>query len=222
MIARSLPRRLHIDASGMAMVEFALCLPFVVGVAMTAAELTNFTTVKMRMSQLALQVADNASRIGTGTVTSTTTISEAQINDMLTGAGYQGGKLNVYPNGRVIVSSLETDPANSGKYRIRWQRCRGSKVATSGYGAQGSNNLTGITMNGQLITAPSDTAVMVVEISYNYQPLISSTFAPATTLKETAAMVVRDNRDMTGPTGGVGIYNNENVTASICSTYGNT
>lgn len=222
MIASHFLRRLRTDQGGMAMVEFALCLPFVVTVAMTGAELTNFTTVKMRMSQLALQVADNASRIGTGTVSTTTTISEAQINDMLTGAGYQSGKLNVYPNGRIIISSLETDPANSGKYRIRWQRCRGSKVATSSYGVQGANNLTGITLNGQLITAPSGTAVMIVEISYNYQPLISSTFAPRSTLTETAAMVVRDNRDMTGPTGGVGIYNNENVTASVCSTYSNS
>jgi Flp pilus assembly protein TadG len=222
MIPRSFLRRLRADRSGMAMVEFALCLPFVVGVAMTGAELTNFTTVKMRMSQLALQVADNASRIGTGTVTTTTTISEAQINDMLTGAGYQSGKLNVYSNGRIIVSSLETDPANTGKYRIRWQRCRGSKVVTSSYGVQGANNLTGITLNGQLITAPTSTAVMIVEISYNYQPIISSAFIPRSTLTETAAMVVRDNRDMTGPTGGVGIYNNENVTASACSIYSNS
>jgi len=169
-----------------------------------------------------LQVADNASRIGTGTVTTTTTISEAQINDMLTGAGYQSGKLNVYSNGRIIVSSLETDPANTGKYRIRWQRCRGSKVVTSSYGVQGANNLTGITLNGQLITAPTSTAVMIVEISYNYQPIISSAFIPRSTLTETAAMVVRDNRDMTGPTGGVGIYNNENVTASACSIYSNS
>lgn len=222
MTVHSFLDRLRGDRSGMAMVEFALCLPFIVGVAMTAAELTNFTTVKMRMSQLALQVADNASRIGTGTVSSTTTISEAQINDMLTGAGYQSGRLNVFPNGRIIISSLEPDPANSGKYRIRWQRCRGSKTATSSYGTQGTVNMTGITMNGQLVTTPSGTAVMIVEISYNYQPLISSTFSPTTTLNETAAMVVRDNRDMTGPTGGVGIYNNENVTASVCSIYSNT
>lgn len=222
MMIRTLFRRLRSDQGGMAMVEFALCLPFVVTAAMTGAELTNYTTVKMRMSQLALQVADNASRIGTGTVSSTVTISEAQINDLLTGAGYQSGRLNAYPNGRIILSSLEPDPANTGKYRIRWQRCRGTKVATSSYGVQGTTNLTGVTLNGQLITPPSDSAVMVVEISYNYQPIISSAFSPNSALTETAAMVVRDNRDMVGPTGGVGIYNNENVTASVCTTYSNT
>ncbi len=214
-------RRLRGDTSGMALVEFALCLPFVTTVAMTGAELTNFTNTKMRMSQLALQVADNASRIGTGTVNATTTISEAQINDLLTGAGYQSGKLNVFPNGRVIVSSLETDPNNTGKYRIRWQRCRGSRVFTSSYAAQGATNLTGITLNGQLVKSPSDTAVMIVEIAYTYQPLISAAFVPRTSLNETAAMTVRDNRDMTGPTGGVGIYNNEAVTASTCGIYNN-
>lgn len=211
--------RLTACTSGVAMVEFACCLPFLVAFCMGGVELTNFTTTKMRISQLALQVADNASRIGTGTVLSTKQISEAQINDLLTGAGFQAGKLNLYSNGRVIVSSLEpvANPNTTNRFRIRWQRCRGSKTWTSSYGNQGTTNLTGATMNGQVVTAPDASAVMVVEVAYNYQPLIATTFMPHSQITETAAMTVRDNRDMAGPTGGVGIYNTENVTASTCS-----
>lgn len=196
------------------MVEFALALPFMLTVMMTGAELTNFTTTKMRISQLALQVADNASRIGSGTVLATKTISEAQINDLLTGAGMQSGRLDVFSHGRIILSSLEPDPDNSGRYRIRWQRCRGSKSWTSHYGNAGDTNLAGITVNGQLVTAPSNGAVMFVEIAYDYQPLISRAFMPWQQVTETAAMAVRDQRDYTGGTNG--IYNVEAVTASTC------
>lgn len=223
-LSRRIGRRaaaLRRDRSGIAMVEFALALPFFLGVTMTGAELTNFTTTKMRISQLALHVADNASRIGSGTVLSTKQISEAQINDLLTGAGYQGGKLDLFANGRVILSSLEpmANPNSTDRYKIRWQRCRGAKTWPSSYGVQGATDLTGITPAGQAqpIKAPDDGAVMFVEIAYNYQPLISSVFVPHQQIVEIAAMTVRDNRDMAGPAGGVGIYNSENVAVSNCS-----
>ncbi|MBK5263855.1 MAG: pilus assembly protein [Alphaproteobacteria bacterium] len=210
---------LRVDCSGMALVEFALCLPFVITFAMTGTELTNFTTTKMRMSQIALHVADNASRIGTGTLLSSKQISEAQINDLLIGAGLQASQLNLYANGRVIVSSLEpvANPNTTSRFKIRWQRCSGSKVWPSSYGVQGDTDLSGITANGQQITAPDDGAVMFVEVAYSYQPLISSAFVPRTQIVEIAAMTVRDARDMAGPSGGVGIYNTESVTASTCT-----
>lgn len=58
---------------------------------------------------------------------------------------------------------------------------------------------------------------MFVEVAYTYQPLVSSAFVPRTEIVEIGAMTVRDARDMTGPSGGVGIYNAENVTASTCT-----
>ncbi|MGE4323245.1 MAG: TadE/TadG family type IV pilus assembly protein [Sphingobium sp.] len=213
-VVRTLRRILRHDG-GVAMVEFALCLPFVVGLTMAGAELANYTTTKMRVSQLALMVADNASRIGAGSTLNAKTISEAQINDLLAGAGLQGGRLNLFQHGRVIVSSLQPT-TNPSQYAIKWQRCRGVKAATSTYGDVGEQT-SGITANGQLITAPSDGAVMFVEINYSYQPLVSSAFVPHSEIREIAAMTVRDNRDYTGGTDG--IYNAEGVTASDCSTY---
>lgn len=198
------------------MVEFALCLPFVVTVAMTGAELTNYTTTKMRMSQIALHVADNASRIGTGTVLSNKTISEAQINDLLTGAELESGKLDVNMRGRIILSSLEpmANPNTTDRYKIRWQRCSGGKTWTSHYGTAGQTNLTGITVNGQLLKAPANGAVMFVELAYDYRPLVSAAFVPKTLITEVAAMTVRDQRDYTGGTNG--IYNTEGVTPATC------
>lgn len=199
--------------SGAVMIEFALGLPIMVTIGLTGAELTNFVTTKMRISQQALQIADNASRIGTGTILSTKQISEAQINDLLTGAGLQAGNLDLFEHGRVIVSSLQADTLNTGKYTIKWQRCRGVKSTTSGYGLQGANNLTGITANGQLITAPANGAVIFVQISYSYQPLLGLTYAKSTEINEIAAMTVRDSRDLTT------IYNTEAVTASTCNLF---
>lgn len=210
---RRLLRALRRDRRGVAIIEFAYSLPFLVALGMGGSELANFVTTKMRVSQLSLHAADNGSRIGTGTVLSIKQITEAQILDLLTGAGLQARELDLYKNGRVIVSSLQADPNHSGKYMIKWQRCRGLKNKTTEYHAQGTDNLTGITAKGQLITPPANGAVIFVEIYYSYKPLISAKFAPFTEMKDIAAMTVRDNRDLTQ------IYNPEGVTAASCSVF---
>jgi hypothetical protein len=217
MTLASLVARLRRSESGVAMVEFAYSLPIVVPLFLGGAELTNYAVTRMRVSQIALHVADNASRIGTESLLSDPQISEAQINDLFTGANLQAGSLDIESKGRIILSSVEPDEDHSGKYKIHWQRCFGGLDEDSSYGDQGDDNLAGVGPTGQQVTAPSDGATMFVEVVYDYQPLITSTFVPATEIHETAAMTVRNDRDYTGNSG-TGVYNNEAVIASSCSS----
>jgi len=69
---------------------------------------------------------------------------------------------------------------------------------------------------GRAVTAPDGSAVMYVEIAYDYQPLFSARFAPNLVIHDVGAMVVRNDRDFNG-NGGTGVYNNEGMTASTCS-----
>lgn len=213
--------RLRDDRSGLALLEFAFSLPIVLTMSLTGAELTNYITTRMRVSQVALQLADNAARIGSGTVLQTKKITETDINDLLTGAGLQAGELNLYGRGRVIVSDLEADPSNSGKYKIMWQRCSGTRTAwTSSYGKVGDtsgsdrgNNLTGMGPTGRQITSPPGGATMFVEVRYEYRPIVNTSLTRQWTgaeLKEFASMMVRDNRDLSQ------IYNTANAPVARC------
>ena len=188
------------DQSGLALLEFAFALPIFLGMSLTGAELVNYITTRMRVSQVALQLADNAARIGSGAPIASKTISEADINDLLTGAALQTAELDLYTHGRVIISSLEPDPAvgHEGKFMIRWQRCRGSVVHPSTYGVAGDNNLTGIGPGNKAVPPPNGVA-MFAEVFYQYQPIFSASLAP-TTIKETASMMVRDRRDTSDDT----------------------
>ncbi|WP_431582382.1 TadE/TadG family type IV pilus assembly protein [Sphingomonas sp.] len=216
--------RLRNDRSGLALLEFAFGLPIFLVMTLTGAEMINYITVKMRVGQLALHLADNAARMGNGSLQSAKTVSENDINDLLTGAGLQAGELNLFERGRVIVSSLEVDPANAGKYRIRWQRCRGAKVAhTSGYGVAGNNNLDGMGPNGRKVQAQDNNAVMFVEVYYEYFPLIGrGSLAPTADFTEIASMSVRDRRDTSDDSNATpslhpnGVYKVDGVTASTC------
>jgi len=206
--------RLHSDASGIALVEFAYSLPLMVGLMLGGVELSHYVTTKMRVSQLALHVADHSARIGSGTLLSSKRISETQINDVLTGAGLQARELDLYTNGRVVMSSIELDTANSTnnnkKYKVAWQRCRGSATYQPQYAQAGQANRPGFGPNSTIKAPMDDGATIFVEIYYEYQPIIWSVFNDKTFV-EIAAMPVRDRRDLSQ------IYNIEGASVSTCA-----
>lgn len=221
----SFARRFAADTRGVQLLELAFALPIFLTLSLTGAELTNYVIVRERVSQLALQLADNAARIGSGSQLQAKKIDEADINDLLVGAGLQAGQLNLYSRGRVMISSLEpmTSPNITGLYRIAWQRCRGSKVYDSPYDNALLNINGGMGPAGRKVIAPDYGVTMFVEVAYDYQPLIKTSLAPSTEIKEFASMMVRDRRDtsddsLLGPlsTHPKGVYKVAGVTSSTC------
>jgi hypothetical protein len=182
------------------MVEFALGTPLLLTAGLWGVETANFAVTNMKVSQLAIHIADNGSRIGDTSTLANRKIYEADVNDLLIGAHIQGGAgLDLYEHGRVIVSSLEVDDTTGRQY-IHWQRCRGKKHVVSSYGNEGdglSGGVSGIGPSGQEVSAEVGDAVIFVEINYDYQPLVSSRFLGANnTISTIAAFTVRDDRDL--------------------------
>jgi hypothetical protein len=191
--------RLAADRSAVALLEFAFMLPIVVLMTLGGAELANYTTTRMRVSQLALHIADNAARMGNGPQMAAKTITETDIADVFIGAQLQSGGLKLRENGRVILSDLEpvASPNTTNKYKIGWQRCYGEKTHPSTYGNQGDTDLTGMGPDDQRITAQDDNATMFVEVYYVYKPLVADKYVPSQTMVEIASMPVRDRRNLT-------------------------
>lgn len=210
-------RRLGRDTSGLALLEFAFSMPILLTLSLSGAELANYVVTRMRISQVALHIADNAARIGAGSQLEAKKINEAQINDLLTGAGLQAGELGLFDNGRVIISSVEPDPNNAGKSRIRWQRCKGSQASLTSAYAAGNDNLAGVGPTGRTISAPTNGVTMYVEVRYLYQPIVSGAIAPSAEIKEVASMMVRDRRDTSDGTGHPdGVYEVNGVPRASC------
>lgn len=188
---------------GVIIIEYAFYIPILLLLGLTGAELTSYIVTRMRISQLALHLADNAARIGTGTQLQQKTINETDINDLLTGAGLQAGELNLFQRGRVIISSVENDPANAGKYRIRWQRCRGTKSFDPTWDNATTNQTGYGPPNRTQVVAPTDGATMIVAVAYDYQPLVKASYIGSTEIVEVASMMVRDRRALDAGTNGV-------------------
>jgi len=209
--------RLRRDSYGLAAIEFALGAPMLMVLGGYGAEVANLAITNMRVSQFALQLADNAARIGVNSGLSTFQVREADINDVMQGLRLFSGSSDLAEHGRVTLSSLEntqqtwdTAPAQ----RIHWQRCLGQRGGTNdtAYDSEYTTNKTdgtvaamanqgtdatgGIGPAGAKINAPANSAVMFVEVNYEYQPLFGTLFVNKTRLHYTASAIVRDKRDL--------------------------
>ncbi|WP_010413439.1 TadE/TadG family type IV pilus assembly protein [Citromicrobium sp. JLT1363] len=209
-------RQIAHDRTGLALVEFALSLPLVLTLALTGAELTNYITVRMRISQLALHLADNAARVGVGGPREAKKVYESDIYDLMDGAQLQAGELDLYERGYVIVSSLEpmagANPNN--KARIRWQRCQGDIPYDSPYDDQ-TENLDGMGPTGRQAQVQPDGVTMFVQVYYQYEPLVSASLVPGIEITETASMMVRERRDTSGANNG--LFPVSGVTPAECT-----
>ncbi|AKH41531.1 hypothetical protein WYH_00472 [Croceibacterium atlanticum] len=214
-----LSRTLARDETGISMVEFALCLPVIIGLGMGGMEIANMTSANMQVSQLALSVADNASRLGqTDNSAVAPTVAETDIDALMFGAMEQGSSLNFEDNGRIILSSLEKDPVTDKQY-IHWQRCAGDLNERSDYGndsdmngLNGTEIPYGLGQTGRRVMAGDNQAVMFVEVFYRYTPLFPGVIVDEMQFKKEAAFIVRDDRNLTGG-GGDGL---SGTTTSTC------
>ena len=202
--------------SGLALTEFALSLPILLTLGLTGMEIAWLTLAHLRVSNIAMMTADNASRVRDS-------IDETDVNELFTGANMSGAAMNFAARGRIILYSIEPNAANTRQW-IRWQRCTGSKAVGPTYGrpltAAGASitngteiygtdrttastnpssptmaTATAIGPTGNQISAQPGTATMFAEVIYDYQPLMAGNLLGTITIRRSAAFNVRQRTD---------------------------
>jgi len=204
----ALPRRTRLnwarllasDESGLAMTEFAFTAPFFMAIGLLGTDTAAYVIAHMRVSQIAMHVADNASRVGEQNVLVSRKVYEDDINDLFIGAQRYSSGLDIATNGRIILSSLEMND-DDGQW-IHWQRCYGAKNYTSTYGNAGDGE-TGTDFPGMgdstaMITATQGNAVMFVEVAMDYQSISPFSVLDGEEIVYTGSYNVRDTRDLSG------------------------
>ena len=192
-------RALLRDQSAVALIEFGYSLPFLMILGLGGVEVANYSITHMRVSQIAVSLADNASRAKQEIVAGVPRMREYDVNEAFRASQVQSAGLDIENNGRLILSSLEVNASN-GQW-IHWQRCFGTANYKSSYGKQGDGatgtSFQGMGPTGNKVTAESGFAVMFAEVVYDYQPLVFDRFISAQPIRKFAAMYVRDDRDLT-------------------------
>lgn len=179
------------DKRGVAFVEFAFAAPLLLLLILGGLEVANYALAHLRVSQIAGTVADNAGRVAGG-------IDDANIYEVFAGAASIGQSIDFEENGRVVLSSLQHNgrkAAREGQF-INWQRCWGELDQESHYGEEGDgendNSLKeGMGRAGNGIVSAPGTAVMFVEASLEYQPLLKMGLFETSLIRYETAFNVR-------------------------------
>lgn len=206
---RACARDLRRSESGLALTEFAFALPVFVVLLLGGLEVSNFALTHMRVNQIAMTVSDNAGRVRTG-------IDESHIYEVFAGADLVGRSLDFEANGRIVLSSLEPNgrTGSTAGQMINWQRCHGDLNVAPRYGVEntGRTNATlanGMGAAGNRIVAAPDTAVMFVEVTYRYEPVIFGGVGDARDIRYESAFNVRERTNQN-------ISNTQGLTLNSC------
>jgi Flp pilus assembly protein TadG len=163
------------DVTGASMVEFVLVLPLLILISLGIYETTNYILLNQKLNEIAAGVAN--------WVSSKTTAAE--ITDSMIGANLLGTKYNFATKGGVVVSGFQQQSGSSAQVLV-WRQ------ASSGVTSSIQTDA-----NGNIISSPfsltSEYQLIVVEVTYNYQPTFSyfAAIFPALKLSKSAQVVPR-------------------------------
>ena len=184
------------DQRGLALTEFAYSLPIVVMLALGGLEVTNLALAHLRVNQVAVTTADNAARVSVQ-------MDETDIDEIFAGARIAGQAIDLENKGRVVLSSLQDNgrPGNARGQMINWQRCLGrlNEPPRHGREGRGRNDAAmrdGMGPPGRQIGAQPGTAVMFVEVTYEYDPVIFDEILGRTNIRYETAYNVRERTEL--------------------------
>jgi hypothetical protein len=210
-------RELKNCRSGLALTEFAFSLPILLALSLYGFETANLAIAHLRVSNIATLTADNAARVRDS-------IDEANIIEMMTGAKMTGSSIRFAQNGRIILTDFERHTngrqwirwqrcdgaldvsSNYGRPKnasngdiVNGTEYLQSDRITRSTAAQRSDpsyaTLTDVGPAGRQISAASGTAVMLVEVVYHYQPIVSESLFGPIQIRYESAFNVRQRND---------------------------
>lgn len=160
-------------ADGAVLVEFALMLPVVLGLALTGIECCNYTIANNKVQRLAAMTADLVAQSGSGVVGA----SEPQIYDLFSAIDLSAKPFNLREHGRVIITAVrgtDNDKNNVVENRILWQRFDGGFTAAPiRLGCHKSTTFATLPNNRTMLL---DEMLLHVQVSYEYEPIFARSF----------------------------------------------
>ena len=224
--------------SGVALIEFAFALPVLMALGLMGLETANYAMAHLRVSNIAMLTADNAARVRDSI--DEADVVELFTGAKMSGANIQfaqNGRIilsNLEPTGggsgnpqwirwqRCDGALNYSNPAPN----MRPRTSAGAPI-TNGTEIYNADRFTPNTTNPSsevtspvifgmgsttTIAAQPGTAVMVVEVVYNYQPIIPNSFLAGRQIRYESAFNVRQRSDQS-------LKNSGRITPRSCNTF---
>lgn len=147
---------------GIAYLEFALCVPFILALMMASVEITRYIMIVQKVEKVAVTISDVSSQ--------GETISHSDLDNIILAAGQVMQPFTFGARGYVIISSVEQTgtPSASNPPKVKWQYTGGGTwVQPSVIGTPGGN----ATLPNGFSLFDKDN-VIIAEVFYNFTPMV--------------------------------------------------
>ncbi len=145
---------------GLAAVEFALALPLMIILTFGSIEVTLYILISQKAERVAINLSD--------LVAQSTTITTAQLDEIIKAASQVMLPYNFGTDGYAIISSVTKTGTNAPV--VNWQYKSSGTAQTSLIGTAGNN----ATLPSGFSMVDKDN-VIITEVFYNYKPILSGT-----------------------------------------------
>lgn len=166
---------LRTDPRGVALIEFAIVLPFLLLLFVGGYQLSDAVFAYRKVTQSARAVADLTSQY--------TQVTDAQLDDIL---GASRFILSPYPLSSTTLRISQVTISATGAAQVDWSRGRNTTPLAAGS-----------TFDLPAADRQNNTTILVADVTYNYVPAFASTMIGPITLKERVSMYPRKSTSVT-------------------------
>ncbi len=159
---------------GVAFIEFAICLPFLMVLFFGSIEVSRYFLAIQKVEKTLDLVTDI---IGQADQTSSTqNLTQAGLDSLFSIAPEMMSPYEMGARGKIIITSVSMSNINTGVYRpiVNWQACGGgtnSAVSAFGTASGDKANPNNATLPGSFTMQPDEEALLG-EIYYNFSPIL--------------------------------------------------
>jgi len=150
---------------GVAMIEFALAAPVLVGLLLSSIDITSYLVAHQRVSRASYTMSNLLTQMDKG-------LSESQISDMMLALDEVSKPFSISEDGVATMTAVigKDDGAGGLEYSVAWQRCYGPNTHSNRFGDTGSTvDETDIPAS----TIVTDGQILVVtEVDYTFTPML--------------------------------------------------
>ena len=154
-------RRIGRCDKGIAMVEFAMCLPIFMIMLAGVIEMSRYIWIHHKIIRLTSEISD--------LVTQSPSMSVTEMDVLFSAADYIIKPFDLQTNGVIIVSSVSGTGEDPPK--VNWRQCGAGNLSAAGVvGVEGAD----ANVPNGLVVDPLDN-IIIAEVYYDYEPLIFDT-----------------------------------------------
>lgn len=156
--------------AGIAYLEFAIALPFLIAIFLGAVEMTRYIIIVQKVEKATVTVTD--------VVAQSSTIGTTQLNQIVQAAAQIVQPYTFNTNGYVIITSVSR--TGSSPPVIRWRYTSSGSSGSWTQASQVGNSVGATATLPAGITLDDKENVIIAEIYYNFQPMLVHSVIAAT------------------------------------------